>query len=151
MEPLAALGIASNIIQIVNFASRLVSRGHELYQSADGRLADHAVLDSAAQNLSTLANDQLKFGGAISREPTATYAQLVKLKADSQTIADKLSSALNKASVRGKHKKWQSIFQALMSIYKEKEISSLASQLDNIRKQVDTTLLVSLLCVRVLP
>jgi hypothetical protein len=83
MEPLAALGIASNIIQIVDFASRLVSRGHELYQSADGRLAGHDVLDSAAENLSTLVIDLFEFDSAISREPTAADAQLVKLKADS--------------------------------------------------------------------
>jgi hypothetical protein len=145
MEPLAALGVASNIIQIVDFASRLVSRGHELYQSADGRLASHAILDNASQNLLTLYNDLGKFQRPDPRNLNAADEQLVQLKIDSETVVNKLRDALEKAKLSGeRHKKWQSIYQALKSVYNDKEISSLANQLDNIRKQVDTALLVSL-------
>jgi DNA repair exonuclease SbcCD ATPase subunit len=147
MEPIAALSIASNIIQIVDFASRFVSRSQELYQSADGKLADHIVLDSAAQNLSALCNNLHHYdpdSEEVPRELTAADAQMLMLRKESEAVVNKLRSALETASKGSKNKAWRSIYQALKSIYNDNEISNLASQLDNIRKQVDTTLLFSL-------
>lgn len=153
MEPLAALGIASNIIQVVDFASRLISRSHELYQSADGKLTDHMVLDSAAQNLLVLSKHSNSDGLATAAEKkllkfTPAEEELVKLHKDSKAVVHNLRVALNKAGEGSKNKAWQSFYQALKSMNNDKEISSLASELDNIRKQVDTTLLVTIRYVR---
>lgn len=164
MEPLAALGIAGNIIQIVDFASSLVSRSHELYQSADGKLADHTVLHSAAQTLLGLCDElrllapesELPRGPAAaafvskpagSKEPpklSAADARLVQLMKDCEAAANKLRAALNKASGSSRNNAWKSVYQALKSIHSDQEITKLASQLEGIRKQVDSTVLVSI-------
>ncbi|KAI4909064.1 hypothetical protein J4E85_011638 [Alternaria conjuncta] len=162
MEPLAALGIAGNIIQIVDFASSLVSRSHELYQSADGKLADHTVLHSAAQNLLGLCDELRLLDPQGEPEPagvdfmyapttpkgppklSAADARLVQLMKDCEAAANKLRDALNKASGSSHSNAWKSVYQALKSIHSDQEITKLASQLDGIRKQVDSTVLVSI-------
>jgi phosphate uptake regulator len=39
MEPLTALSLAGNVIQFIDFSSKLFSQGCELYKSTEGRLA----------------------------------------------------------------------------------------------------------------
>ncbi|KAF2823870.1 hypothetical protein CC86DRAFT_384404 [Ophiobolus disseminans] len=145
MESIAALGLASNIVQIVDFSSRIISRGHELYKSANGRTEEHDILDSAASNLSELHKD-LQVSGSTGnpRKLRASDRQLLELKLQSQKVVAELSAALAKARVSGPHQKWQSVYQALKSVSTDKDISNLANQLDDIRKQVDTAILVSL-------
>ena len=59
MDPLTALGLAANIVQFVDFTSKLISQSHEIYRSADGALEDHVALENVANNLSKLS-DELK-------------------------------------------------------------------------------------------
>lgn len=54
MDPLTALSVASNIIQFVDFGSRLVSKAHRLYRSADGALTEHIHLEVIITDLGTL-------------------------------------------------------------------------------------------------
>lgn len=54
MEPVAALGVAAAVVQFVDFSSRLVSKGHELYHSATGELAENAEMEKASKRLQEL-------------------------------------------------------------------------------------------------
>ncbi|KAF2114584.1 hypothetical protein BDV96DRAFT_101489 [Lophiotrema nucula] len=144
MDPVSALGLASNIIQIVDFSSRLLSRGREIYLSSEGRLDDHVILDNAARNLSELCQELAKMARAPSRTVSLVDQQLEALRAESAAIAMKLQRALESLSTQGGKKKWQSILQGLRSIWKEQDILDLKRRLDDVRKQIDTALLVSL-------
>jgi hypothetical protein len=150
MDPISALGLASNIIQIVDFAARIISRSYEIYNSTDGQLQDHAILDDAAQNLSELYADLQRSANINTRKLDAADKQLLSLKKESEAITKELRKALDKARLKSGPQKWRSIFQALKSVWTEKEISRLATRLDSIRKQVDTALLVSLRWVNAL-
>ncbi|KAH7357440.1 hypothetical protein BKA66DRAFT_612717 [Pyrenochaeta sp. MPI-SDFR-AT-0127] len=144
MEPVVALGIASNIIQLVDFSSRLISRGHELYQSADGRTEHNTILENATDNLSELYNDLSCRTIFDPSKATAADKQIIALQKESAGVAQKLKEALNKAKRKDGNKKWRSIHQAICSVHSDRTISKLADQLDHIRKQIDTILLVSL-------
>lgn len=147
MESIAALGLASNIVQIIDFSSRIIAHGRQVYKSADGRTTEHAVLDDAARNLSELLNSLRSFEKT-QQERVATVAneQLIKLKLESEEAVAELQHALQRARVQntGKSRKWQSVRQGLMSVRTNKEISALAVRLDNIRRQIDTAVLVSI-------
>lgn len=56
MEPLIALGLASNIIQIADFSGRLFSRSKEIYTSTGGTLSVYTDLEDAAKNLQELTS-----------------------------------------------------------------------------------------------
>jgi hypothetical protein len=57
MEPLLALGLASNIVQIADFSGRMISRSKEIHNSANGALSIHTYLEDAARNLEELSRD----------------------------------------------------------------------------------------------
>lgn len=127
----------------MDFSTRLISRSYELYNSADGRTEDHAILENATKNLSELHND-LTREAPIKQNLSVADKQLITLQKESAALAKKLRAALEKSKVKKGHRKWQSVYQAIRSVCSEQEISTLATQLDDIRKQVDTVLLVSL-------
>jgi hypothetical protein len=147
MESIAALGLASNIVQIIDFSSRIISHGREIYKSADGRITEHAVLDDAARHLSELLNS-LRNYEKTQKDRGAEVAdkQLIRLKLESEEVVAELQHALQKARVQntGKSRKWQSVRQGLMSVRTNKEISALGIRLDSIRRQIDTAVLVSI-------
>jgi hypothetical protein len=56
MEPLVALGLAANIVQLINFTTELVSKGHEMHRSDDGALVENSELQAVTENLQMLAS-----------------------------------------------------------------------------------------------
>lgn len=166
MDPLTALGLASNIVQFVDFASKLISQSHEIYRSADGALEDNVALEHVAKNLSRLGGElkskraDIKTGrealarerqwakedGRVIPEPEKVTAgkQLQQLSEECSAVSNELLQELEKLKIKGPHKRWESFRQALNSVWSQKKIRALETGLEGIRKQLDTTLLVCL-------
>ena len=170
MEPLVAVGLASNIIQIVEFAGKIVSRSQEIYHSPVGILASHNILQEAGRNLSELLelfneHNQLKTDRKIdqssrlfsqhkgqkpSQNSTGFFAakradeELHRLTSRTTEVTRKLRDAIYVVQVQGGNNAWQSIYQALRSVWSQNDIATIEQELDYIRKQVDTALLISL-------
>jgi len=142
MDPLTALGFASNIIQLITFTSDLVSKGREIYKSADGQLLESQELDTVAKSLQDLCTNlpaQLR-----KKSLSKTESQLRSLCEDCNKAAAQLIDAIRGLKVTGSNKKWASFRQALNSVWKEDEIDALSKRLERYRSQLDTTLLISL-------
>jgi hypothetical protein len=56
-DPLTALGLASNIVQLITFASSLVSKTREISKSANGALVANLELEAIASNLQELSRE----------------------------------------------------------------------------------------------
>ena len=54
MEALAVVGVVSSIVQLVNFSSKILSTGIELYKSADGVLANNMTVEQVTKDLIAL-------------------------------------------------------------------------------------------------
>ena len=48
MDLLAALSVAAAIIQFVDYSTKVVSKGRELYKSIDGTLSENIELEAAS-------------------------------------------------------------------------------------------------------
>ena len=155
MEPFAALGLATSIIQIVDFSGRIISRGKEIYHSPDGTLKIHTVLKEAAKNLHELSLGLIedisvpevpfsKVCRTKRGEKSVAEEQLLELSAQTKEITDKIIGAIQRIEVDDVGKMWKSIDQAFRSVWSQKELESLEARLDNIRKQINTALLFSL-------
>lgn len=143
MDPLTALGLASNIIQLISFTSDLVSKGREIYKSADGALIEHMELETIAKSLQDLSADlpaQAKRGKSLTR----TEKQLRGICEGCNEVSGELIEAIQRLKATGNHKRWNSFRQALNSVWKENQIDALSKRLEKYRNQLDTTLLVSL-------
>lgn len=155
MEPLAALGLASNIVQIVDFSGRIISRSKEIYRSADGKLAAHIALEQAAKSLRLLSHDLIEDiplpddlfskGDTIKRrEKSAAEVRLLNLSSQTKAITDKIIERIQRENVGNASNPWKSVDQAFRSIWNEKELQSLEAGLADIREEINTALLFSL-------
>jgi len=143
MDPVTTIGLASSIVQLITFTSDLVSKGREIYKSANGSLVEHLELESIVGSLVDLS-DALDLPNPTERKLTSTERQLSELCDGCKSVTEKLLDAIRKLKAKAPHKGWQSFRQALNSAWKESEIAALESRLDRYRRQIDTTLLVSL-------
>ncbi|RDL31835.1 uncharacterized protein BP5553_09237 [Venustampulla echinocandica] len=154
LDPLTALGVASNIIQCVDFTVGLISKTHEIYKSADGALVGNQDLEVIARNLvgltENLQNDLnyhlLPLGGPNSPSNTETRenVELGAINTKCSEVATELLGALNKLKVAAKHSKWKSFRKALRSVWDEDKIQVVLVKLSGCRAALDTELLISL-------
>lgn len=143
MDPLTVLGLASNIVQLVTFTSDLISKGNEIYKSADGVLIENLELESITTTLQKLASD-LVVPDRHSRRPTKTETQLQELCNGCKDVSGQLLNVIQGLKAKELRAKWSSFRQALNSVLKDNEIRVLEVRLERYRRQIDTTLLVAL-------
>jgi len=65
MDPLTALSVAAAVVQFVDYGTRIVAKGTNLYKSADGALTENIELETASirlQGLGGTLQDSLRHG-----------------------------------------------------------------------------------------
>lgn len=153
MDPLTTLGVAANVIQLVQFAGKLISESQEAYDSLDGTSHRNTHLEAMALNLQTLLAQLSKEptepasilpSRAESSARTSAEENLKQLVTDSKEIAKQLLMTLQNLKVQVGNRRWRSVKQALTSAWKQKDIAELQTRLSDIRQQIDTTLLICL-------
>lgn len=157
MDPTTAMGCAASVIQFVDFGRKLVSGSLEIYGSADGMSAEHISIGDISKSLSELIvplrarrDTRLENERNVSNrnrpqeKGSVAEKELNRICEDCDKVAQQLQQELEKLRLRGGHRKWGSFKQALSNMWNQSQISALEKKLERIRKQVDTTLLVSL-------
>ena len=142
MDPFSALGVASNVITFIDFTSRLINGGLELYHSTDGATAAHRTLEDVTKDLGNLCDslsptqlDTLGSGHSDSE------VALLPLLEPCKKLGQELLAVLEGLKVKRRGKAWKSAQQALKSTWKAKKIKSYQEQLDLYRSQFATRLL----------
>ena len=146
MDPMSIISLTGNIIQFVQFAAQLVSKGRKISESKEGALIDHVDLSATATHLVDLSKH---VSGSLrtldsSRSPSTTDQKLRAVCQECSTIASELIAVLERLRLHGKRSKWRSTRQAFKSICGQKTVNDLKTRLDSFRGVLDTTLLVAL-------
>ncbi|KAK3691563.1 hypothetical protein LTR37_018572 [Vermiconidia calcicola] len=151
LDPLSALGVAGNLIQLIDFGFKLVSEGKEIYESTSGALEDNKVAE-------TLANDLAKLTTGVTESQTKWLAAHAETQLDPDEIqlrnlcdrcteiAVELNIHLQKLKVdeRAKHRKLKSVKQAIISVWKKEKVEAIANRLEKYQSEVDTQVLFGL-------
>jgi hypothetical protein len=136
LDPMTALGLASNVVQLITFTADLVDKGLQLSTSINGRLLDHEALDTITTSLQELTNNltlpDSKWTDS-KRKSSRTEKELRRLCADCSEVSNLLLDALKTLKMQEKRGVWS-----------EGKIDLLSTRLEKYRRQIDTTLLVSL-------
>lgn len=140
LEALAALSLASAIVQLVDFGGKLLLRGYDAYKSVEGfdtertQLAKQtANIQSASQNLRTSSNC------SASKDETL----LLSLAKDSDEVSQELLNLLNGLAVKGKGaaRAIACVRKQFKGRWRSEKIRKLQEQLTQIQQQVGNCLL----------
>lgn len=161
LDPLTALSLTSNIIQLVDFTSRVVAKCRHI--QADGVLPEHYELHIISEDVKRtstklkikppprwplkLDKDYLKFETdeeKRDREEDVAWNEREEewafhaLATQCTKIADELLTRLSKHSIPDglPRTKWKSFREALETVWKKKDLDELAARLAEIRNQM---------------
>ena len=145
MEALAVVGVVSSIVQLVDFSSKILSTGIELYKSADGALADDMTVEQVTKDLIALdksLNESIRATAASSclTDETALKGLGEKCKEVSAELLGRLESL----KISEKHKAWSTARQTLRGMWGKAKMDAMVQTLDMIKQQLNLRLLVSL-------
>jgi hypothetical protein len=141
MEALAAIGLASNIIQFVDFGAKFIRIVAEISKSSTGRLQEHDELEVIAGDLdqqSSVINSALNASG----DPLMS-----KHLASCKTIASELALLLS-GLTKNQHGMVAGLRGSIRVLRSKGAITDLERRLNRIREAILTRLQVLLLYVR---
>lgn len=140
MEALAAISLAANIIQFVDFGTKVTSKALEYRQSLTGRLKDHLDLESTLDDLNKLLyklEHDAEIRGASS--PSDQMAALLRQLKICSNIGADIRILLDRAKVNrsGFFKSYRKAFRAVWS---QSALESLLKRLSAVQQQVQLNL-----------
>ena len=138
MDPFSALGLASNVVQFIDFGSKLISESHTIYKSASGSSTGSIELELIYSDLNELTKGLQSATQSNRQLLSADEAALRQLADSCSTVATELLNVVNtlKVDKNSKHRKWQSFRQAIKSVWKQADIDNLQKRLADFRAQL---------------
>lgn len=129
-EALAALGLASNIVQFVDFGIKLMSHGRELYASADGVSKENSIIETIAVDIKLLTQNLASSGVDYDGE-------LRKLVKACNELSHDLLEVLGSLKIdTEKNRRMETMRKSLKSFRKRREINDIYDRLCKVRDQV---------------
>jgi hypothetical protein len=156
MEATAALGIAGNIVQFIDFSQKLCKTFSQIYQSATGATKHNndteVLINSFASSLDALSADLSKYYANLSTDVPADASsndqvgdQMRCLVKNCREVAVELQRRLDSVKMRGQQAgKRKAILVAVKAMWKENEFQDVEQTLIRFRKELQWTVVVSL-------
>lgn len=132
MDPLSAIGLASAIVQFVDFGSRIVSGALEISRSATGATRENAAIENATTKLQLL-NDELtkhsqsRPSGANPQDP------LLQLTQECVDLSEKLIVKLAQLKAGPGSTRYLTFRKALKTVWQKDKIDAMQTRLGEIR------------------
>lgn len=138
MDPLSAIGLASSIVQFVDFATKLAYGARQIYVSGAGSTAENADVELCASELESLCT---RLNSSTSPTPWSSDDEaLCRLAGRCRAISNDLSTLLRKIKARNPESKWNCFVSAIKSQLHKAERDGLLRRLSECRAQLDIQL-----------
>lgn len=140
LDPFSAIGLASNIVQFVDFSCKLLSESKEIYKSVAGSSAGNLELKEVYGNLHDISTKLAASTSpllALRKRPSKEVEALRKLASSCKDVADELLSIIQELKTdTGNHGKWQSFRQALLDGWNKQKVDALQKRLNGFNRQL---------------
>lgn len=145
-EAIAALSLASNILQVIDFGSKFASTAWKIYQvarqSVDG-VDEVASLRAINVSLSDVLREiHSQCGGA--NLANDINQGIINLAKECAKLVEELQQSLKKLGIGDVLRKRDVVYAAFKLTWKREEIQSLQARLNDLRSQLTLGLLVSM-------
>jgi hypothetical protein len=151
MDPLTALSLAANIVQLIDFGVSIVSKWDQLYKPVHGALDENTALEKASVRLQQFSNGvQGYLSQAQQRSPQGARAQcdqaLEEICVECGELSKTLVEELEKLKVLQDHrdKNRKGITQAVKRLWSQKKIEETAQKLNSLKMDLNAQVLVPL-------
>jgi hypothetical protein len=148
LDPLTAVGLVANVLQFVDFGIKVVSKGQEIYRSAEGLPLNYLDFKAISRDLGLLTGQIERSLNSASRSNLSPEdEELASLSKECYEIARELSEAVKPLSTRpvsGPGRVFKSARQGFKVIWNKDKVDGIAERLRNYREALDTRILVSL-------
>lgn len=149
LDPLTALGLASNIVQIITFTAEVLGETHRLVQSTSGAVPSCEDIARLAKQQELACQQILSESPADStKDPDQVDQNEVDLQTLAKSCADearKLVAILDSLTVKGREDGRKRLGSALWCVarakWKRSEIEKIQKNLESYQKQLDRSLL----------
>ena len=144
MSGLEAIGVAAAILQFVDFGSKLLVTGYEVYQSQAGATPQAIHTQSLCTELKSISAQlsQSPLGGITLNDREQS---LWRLADQAHDLAWHLGQLLDSLKLkRPTFRSWGALRQSWRILHQKDKIAEMTSQLGEIRSLVDTSLLILL-------
>ncbi|PQE22020.1 Vegetative incompatibility HET-E-1 protein [Rutstroemia sp. NJR-2017a BBW] len=138
LDPLSAIGLASAIVQFVDFGSKLVSQGRELYEN--GSLAQNDEIQLITESLKGMAADLTK---SRMKYAHADDNEIQELARTCQSVADELLTVLKTLHPQKQHS-LESFRVALRTARKKGKVDDMGKRLRRLQGQINTYMIMVL-------
>lgn len=135
LEGIAALSLASSIVQFVDFGCRLFSESKDLYESSSGSLREDEVLKEVANSLTRMTND-LTSSSWDHHGPSSSISDFVSIAQSCQEIGNKILDALNQLNTGRVQGKRQCLRKTFERVWKYDKINDMVRRLELLSSQV---------------
>lgn len=139
MEATAAIGLASDIVNFIDFACKSIKAAEELYHSEHGATKEN-------ERMGAIVGDLREFSlglGASLPSPTKHERAIEALAKDCAEVSDELIAILEKLRLSRSSRR-KSIMKILSSAWKKSEMASLEARLGEYRAQMNVRLMAAM-------
>ena len=149
MEAIAAFGLACNVIQVVDFSTKVAAKCKELYK--DGASSENKDIESMAKHLTDLSTG-LKSPSAVQRPGSVPHScqdeqdlqDLQELAQKCSGTATELIGEIQKLCIHDRRKKRDVLRKAVKVIWEKDAIEDIQKRLEKYRSALDTRILINL-------
>ena len=145
MDPATAVGFAASILTFIDFSWSLVRGSYKVYRSGLGITPDNARISNVIDDLLEVTEGM----EADIKGQTQHEIALIKLAQQCKSLSRELSNILQNLRMK-KDTKWESLKTTWKSMWKEKEVASIAMRLREYREEIVVRLNLMLLSVSLL-
>lgn len=141
LDPLSAIGLASAIVQFVDFSGRLISETREIYGAGKGLLKQNQELEEITQDLKKFCQDLTPDQPEQAPAPSDDEVVLQEISKTCKDIAVELLLVLDKLKAKGRYEKFESFKKALRSALKREKIEEIKARIDRAQAQLHLRLI----------
>jgi hypothetical protein len=155
MDPLTAFSLAGTIIQFVDFGTKILSQGYEIYESAKGQLAVDEELELITADLSGLISKMKRakisnppsvsslMTGPVSSAQSSTFEKICD---EATQIAQVILAKLGKLKIdETKNRELETFKQVWKRLWARREIDELVDRLTRLKDLINTEVLATIL------
>jgi len=139
MDPFTAIGLASSIVQFVDYSTRLLSDAREIYTSVSGSTDQN-------KSLETITTEMKALSAKLSLPANSTQSEdekaLRRIATECESVSKEILSLLTKIKSPNPKSKLRSVWSALQSKMHQAQKLDLQNRLENCRDQLDLQLTV---------